>query len=40
MSVIGVLVPVALGGLTYLVMLRITDPPILLEARRMFARAR
>lgn len=35
LSVIGVILPVALGGLTYLVMLRITDPPILTEARRM-----
>lgn len=38
-SAVGVLVPVALGGIVYLTALRIADPPILTEARQMlFAR--
>ena len=38
-SAIGVLVPVALGGIVYLLALRMVDPPMLTEARRMlFAR--
>jgi hypothetical protein len=39
-SAVGVFLPVVLGGLTYLLALRVTDPPILMEARRMlFARS-
>ena len=35
-SAVGVFLPVILGGLTYLAALRVTDPPMLMEARRMF----